>query len=119
MTRRDGSLNGSRWSSTALATLKIAALAPIPSASVAITAAVKPGRRLNVRSANRTSCVMLRMSGVLGVGGNGERARLASRPALSVTSVVSTVTLPRAAARSITASNVDAICDPYPARDAG
>ena len=55
ITSRSGSVNGRRWNSTAFTTLKIAVLAPMPSASVTTTAAVKPGRRASDRNVNRTS----------------------------------------------------------------
>ena len=42
-TSRPGSLNGGGRSSTALTTLKIAAFAPMPSASVSTATAVNPG----------------------------------------------------------------------------
>lgn len=41
---------------TALTTVKIALFAPIPSASVAIATAVKPGDFINPRQANFRSC---------------------------------------------------------------
>ena len=42
--------------STLCTTLKMAVFAPIPSASVAIITAVKPGRAQSVRSPNCRSC---------------------------------------------------------------
>ncbi len=54
-TSRPGSLNGGGRSSTALTTLKIAAFAPMPSASVSTTTVVKPGFFSNWRKANLRS----------------------------------------------------------------
>ena len=54
-TSRSALAYGSGRSTTALTTVKIALLAPMPSASVAIAIAAKPGC-LKLRSANRTSC---------------------------------------------------------------
>ena len=54
-TRRSASGYGSGRSRIALMTLKIAVLAPIPSASVATATSVKPGEFRSVRAANRTS----------------------------------------------------------------
>ncbi len=51
ITRRSGFGNGSGSSSRARTTLKIAVLAPIPSASVMIATAVNPGRAVNTRNA--------------------------------------------------------------------
>ena len=45
MTARSGSAHGSGRSSTAFTTLKIAAFAPMPSASVSTATAAKPGWR--------------------------------------------------------------------------
>ena len=45
------SLYGSGWSNSAWTTLKMAVLAPMPSASVSIATAVKPGARRNIRVA--------------------------------------------------------------------
>ena len=50
-TSRSGSAYGSGRSSTAFRTLKIAVLAPIPSASVSSATAVKPGARSSRRAA--------------------------------------------------------------------
>ena len=57
MTRRSGSSNGSARNSTALTTLKMAAFAPIPSASVMRAMRVKAGRRASARSAILMSCI--------------------------------------------------------------
>src|SRR5262245_50844797 len=57
-TRRDGSLYGSGRSSTAFVTLKIAVLAPIPSAIVSAAVSVKTGLRRSVRNANARSCII-------------------------------------------------------------
>src|SRR5581483_3476058 len=54
-TRRDGSRYGSGESSIARTTLKIALVAPMPSASVTTAAAAKPGDRRRPRSAYRAS----------------------------------------------------------------
>jgi hypothetical protein len=56
ITRRSGASYGSGVSSTALTTLKIADVAPIPSDSVTSAAAAKPGLFHNQRSALATSC---------------------------------------------------------------
>ena len=55
-TMRLASTPGSGLSSTALIQLKIVVLAPMPSASVRIATAVKPGACRARRTANRTSC---------------------------------------------------------------
>src|SRR5580704_12982614 len=54
-TRRPGSRKGSGRRRTPLTTLKIAALAPMPRASVIKATAVKPGRLARRRSANTKS----------------------------------------------------------------
>src|SRR2546426_3154684 len=54
-TRRFGSRNGRGRMSRALTTLKIAVLAPMPSASVSTATAVKPGFFNNWRKANLRS----------------------------------------------------------------
>ena len=51
VTRRSASRYGRGRSSTASTTLKMALLAPIPSASVSTTARVKPGLRRSARKA--------------------------------------------------------------------
>src|SRR5262245_50343259 len=51
-----GSWNGSGRSSAALTTLKIAVLAPLPSASVSTATAAKPGAFVRPRQAYATSC---------------------------------------------------------------
>jgi hypothetical protein len=48
---RWGSRNGSRSSSTALTIVKIAVLAPMPSASASTAMTVKPGVRTHIRKA--------------------------------------------------------------------
>ena len=55
ITRRSGSGNGTGFSSTALTTEKMAVLAPMPSASAATAAAVKPRLCPNIRSECRRS----------------------------------------------------------------
>src|SRR3954451_16817682 len=79
-TSRSGSLNGSGRSSTALTMLKMAVLAPMPSARTAATANAYDGVRTNTRSAWRTSDRTVRMNGSLpcvwtnmdgGFGGDG------------------------------------------------
>ena len=45
-------------------TLKMAVFAPMPSVSVNTTMAVKPGRFINVRIANRVSCQKVSMKPV-------------------------------------------------------
>jgi hypothetical protein len=50
-TMRWGSRNGSRSSSTALTIVKIAVLAPMPSASASTAMTVKPGVRTHIRKA--------------------------------------------------------------------
>src|SRR5262249_36583374 len=54
-TRRCGSRNGRGFKRTARTALKIAAFAPIPSASVKTTAAAKAGALTRLRAAERTS----------------------------------------------------------------
>jgi hypothetical protein len=54
-TRREGSSYGSWFNSTALMTLKIAVLAPMPATRIRIATAVKVGWRLSDRHAYRTS----------------------------------------------------------------
>jgi hypothetical protein len=54
-TRRSGSVNGSGRSITALTTLKMAVVAPTPSASVRAAMAVKPGLFRRARAAYRRS----------------------------------------------------------------
>ncbi len=54
-TRRSGSLYGSGRSRTLLVTVKIAVLAPIPSAIVSAAATVKTGLRRRVRAAKTRS----------------------------------------------------------------
>src|SRR5580658_477434 len=56
-TSRSGFRKGSGCSRTALTTLNIAVVAPIPSASVRITTVVNPGVRAKVRAAYATSCL--------------------------------------------------------------
>src|SRR5205809_5107779 len=67
-TSRTGSSNGGGRSTTALITLNIAVLAPIPSASVSTATAVKPGFLSNWRKAYRrlliTDRVQLEFFGV-------------------------------------------------------
>ena len=60
ITSRSASGYGSGRSSSALATLKIAAFAPMPSASDSTTDAAKPGRRSRLRSAWRSSGPLMR-----------------------------------------------------------
>src|SRR6185295_923981 len=57
-TSRDESRNGSGASNIARTTLKIAVLAPMPSASVMMATAVKPGDRRSPRHAKRTSFML-------------------------------------------------------------
>ena len=57
-TSRDGSLYGSGSISTALTTLKIATLAPMPRASVNTAVAAKPRFLTSERIARRTSCIV-------------------------------------------------------------
>ena len=54
-TRRPGSRNGSGSSSTAFTIVKIAVFAPMPSASASTAIIVKPGVRMQRRSAYRMS----------------------------------------------------------------
>ena len=56
-TSRSGSLNGGVRSTTALITLNIAVLAPMPSASVSTATALKPGFFSNWRRANFKSFI--------------------------------------------------------------
>jgi hypothetical protein len=65
-TSRSGSLYGSGRSSTALVTLKIVVLAPIPNAIVSAAAIVNTGLRARVRNANDRSIGI--MSGLIVVG---------------------------------------------------
>src|SRR5437667_8017502 len=60
-TSRPGSLNGGGRSSTALTMLKIAAFAPMPSASVSTATAVKPGFFSSWRKANFKSLITQRL----------------------------------------------------------
>jgi hypothetical protein len=60
---RSGWRNGNGASSTESTTLKIAVLAPIPSASVRIAMTVKTGRLSSVRPAKRRSCRSVSMRG--------------------------------------------------------
>ena len=53
---RPASLYGSGRSSTAFTTLKMAVLAPMPSASASTATAVNPGFLASTRPAKRTSC---------------------------------------------------------------
>ena len=62
-TSRPGSSKGSGRRSTALTMLKTAVVAPMPSASTAMTAAANDGARRMVRSARRRSVARERMSG--------------------------------------------------------
>ena len=62
ITARSGSCHGRGRRSTASTTLKIAALAPMPSASVAIATAVKPAFRRSVRLPNLRSCQNVSMN---------------------------------------------------------
>ena len=55
-TTRSASPYGSGFSTTSSNTEKMAVLAPIPSAMVAIATAAKPGVRRTARNANRASC---------------------------------------------------------------
>ena len=57
ITRRSGSANGSGRTSTASTTLNIAALAPMPSASVVSAMRVNPGRSARARKAVQMSCI--------------------------------------------------------------
>jgi hypothetical protein len=57
-TRREASANGSGLSSTPLTMLKMAVLAPMPTASTITTIALKPGDLMRVRSAWRRSVSM-------------------------------------------------------------
>src|SRR6185436_11924620 len=57
-TSRDESRNGSGAISIARTTLKIAVLAPMPSASVTMATAAKPGDRRSPRHAKRTSFML-------------------------------------------------------------
>ena len=57
LTRSDGAAYGRGRSSTACTTLKMAVLAPIPSASEATVNRANSGARRNWRSATRTSAV--------------------------------------------------------------
>ena len=61
-TSRSGSGNGSGFSSTLSTTLKMAVLAPIPSASVTSVASVKAGVRSRRRAACRTSRIRSNMA---------------------------------------------------------
>jgi hypothetical protein len=63
--RRSGRSNGSGRSRKALTMLKIAVLAPMPSASTATTASANEGARRNTRVARRRSETKLRMNGSL------------------------------------------------------
>ena len=68
-TSRSGALYGSGRSSTALTTLKMAVLAPMPIARVKVTTAVKPGCFLNsLRACRRSwsSVLMLRLDELSG-----------------------------------------------------
>ena len=60
-TRRSASGNGSGFRSTLLTTLKMAVLAPIPSARVTSVASVKAGVRSRRRAAYRTSRIRSNM----------------------------------------------------------
>ena len=80
ITRRSGSWNGRRCSMAALTTLKIAVLAPMPSASVRAATAVKPG--LRAQFARGVADVLQQIAGpgeraalAAGVGGDAEAAR--------------------------------------------
>jgi hypothetical protein len=57
-TMRSGDGYGSGLSSTPWTTVNMAVFAPMPSASVRIASAAKPGRLMSIRSAWRRSCVM-------------------------------------------------------------
>src|SRR5918996_634176 len=74
-TSRSASAIASGLYKTAYTALKIATVPPIPSASVTSATAVKPGLRLSIRSAYRTSCHQVvsseRLGGDPGVGGDG------------------------------------------------
>src|SRR5881394_3695611 len=60
-TNRSGSWNGGGRRTTALITLKIAVLAPMPRASVSTATAVKPGFFSNWRKANLRSFITQRL----------------------------------------------------------
>src|SRR5262245_29151432 len=74
--RRSGSGYGRGFSSSALTTLKIAVLAPIPIARDATITNVTPGVRLKVRRAYRRSCRNAAMCVRLRVDGRAGRRRL-------------------------------------------
>src|SRR5258708_31556630 len=67
-TRRSGSGNGKGRSRTAFTTVKIAVLAPMPSASERTATAVKTGDRAKVRRAKRRSATKFRMYFILSRG---------------------------------------------------
>jgi len=63
MSARDaGSRYGMGRSTTAFTTLKMAVLAPMPSASVRMATAAKPGERQSTRRPHRTSCASSSMA---------------------------------------------------------
>src|SRR5918995_3824819 len=74
-TSRSASAIASGLYKTAYTALKIATVPPIPSASVTSATAVKPGLRLSIRSAYRTSCHQVvsseRLGGDPSVGSDG------------------------------------------------
>jgi hypothetical protein len=68
-TSRSGSANGSGFSRTPRTTLKIAVLAPIPSASVSTATAVKSGARTSLRLTRRSLAGRMGIAPVYGPSG--------------------------------------------------
>src|SRR5215471_17969811 len=88
-TRRDASANGNGFNSTPLTMLKMAVLAPMPSASTMTISALKPGDLRRSRSAWRKS-VNMKGSGLRALGG-AVTARLRSPQPLAPSPVPSRV----------------------------